>query len=110
MEQDKINKLKEFLDSADDWAKLEAGNGVYVIKMPGKGRFKTKLGIEIVPINDEGKPTKKKGLLITSAEQLNSFISIFSDATLPVLMENLENINETIEQKPKTSGKVVGKL
>ncbi len=111
MDQEKLEKLKDHLENADDWAKLEAAPGVYVVKMPGRGKFVPKLSLEIFPRKDDGKPYKKKGIFITSLEQLEVLISIFSDENLIDTMKGIMETNENIKLAPKDkSDNIVGKL
>lgn len=112
MEQEKKDKLIDFLSTGEDWAKLEASKGLFIVKMPGKGKFKTSLALEVNPVNSEGKPIKRKGLYITNTEQLEGYIKAFTDPSIEDLMNSLKEINENAKDDTKATrnGKVVGKL
>lgn len=110
MDQTKIDKLKNLLDEGDDWAKLEVQPGVFVVKMPAKGRFKAKLALEVNPVDDEGKPLKRKGLFITKGKQFQAYQSVFQNNELPDVAQALDDINGEKSENDSSSGDVIGKL
>lgn len=109
MDESKKEKLRDLLQNGENWAKLEAFDGVYVVKMPKSGRFKAKLAIEINPVDEDGKPLKRKGIYITSIQQLDAFGQIFANSELKNVMDGLTEINEN-SPSDNSQGKVVGKL
>lgn len=92
--------IEKFLGSAGDWEKLETDiPGVAVVKMPATKSRPALLAVEVNPQKD-GKPMKRKGLFITSAEMLLEFSDILTDESLLTLMKNVDAVN--ITQQPNT--------
>ena len=93
------SEIESFLKEAKDWEKLPTANlpGVNVVKMPATKTRPSKLAIEVNPEKD-GKPLKKKGLFITSAEMLIEFSEILQNESLYTLMKVIDSINK--EQEP----------
>ena len=66
MTVDLTERLKEFGKKVEDWGKMKTSvAGVSIVKLPTKGED-LKLGLEITPVNEDGKPLKKKGVYFTS--------------------------------------------
>ncbi len=96
-------KLKEHLENGKDWEKLKTPvEGVFVVKMPAKGRFKAKLAVEINPGN------KRKGLYITSFDQFQAFMEVFSNQKMSELVKSMDEVNG-VEGKAE-EGDIVGEL
>lgn len=94
------DRIEKFLGDAGDWEKLETDiGGVSVVKMPATKSRPALLSVEVNPLKD-GKPMKRKGLFITSAEMLLEFSDILTDEPLLTLMKSVDAINAT--QQPDT--------
>ncbi len=87
-------KLEEFLQSGKDWAKVKTSvPGVFVMKMPGSKNKEPSLSVEINPVDAGGSPTKRRGLIIRSVDELLEFKDILSNEKLETLLEMLEDVN-----------------
>ncbi|MCJ7730885.1 hypothetical protein MUP51_01095 [Candidatus Bathyarchaeota archaeon] len=87
-------KLEEFLQSGKDWAKVKTSvPGVFVMKMPGSKNKEPSLSVEINPVDSGGSPTKRRGLIIRSVDELLEFKDILSNDKLETLLEMLEDVN-----------------
>ncbi len=96
--------LENHLENAKDWEKLKTPiEGVFVVKMPAKGRFPAKLAIEI---NAAG---KRKGLFLTTLNQFKAFYEVFTNEKLPELFEKIDEVNGE-EKSEESSPEVVGEL
>ena len=77
-------RLTQFLKESADWErKTTSVPGIYLLKLPssktGTGR-KEALAIEINPINPAtSSPTKKRGIVIRSAAELEQITKILSE-------------------------------
>jgi len=94
------NELREFLESAKDWQKMETDiDGVFVVKIPATKTREAKLMVEVNPINKLTKqPKKRKGLFIADFEMYLQFQEALMEDEVPALIKTIEGIN------PESSG------
>lgn len=93
------DKLKDFLKKGKDWARVKTSiPGVFVLKLPTSKYSQSRLAIEVNPADDAGNPTKKRGIMIRSSEELEVFKKILLDEKLPKLQNQIESINPTTEE------------
>ena len=96
-------KLEEFLESGKDWSKLKTTvPGVFVMKMPGTKNREPSLSVEINPVDAGGSPTKRRGLIIRSVDELLDFKDILSNEKLETLLEMLEDVNPSTPQSKQS--------
>ncbi|RMG30110.1 MAG: hypothetical protein D6732_16430 [Methanobacteriota archaeon] len=101
---DLVEKLREHLENGKDWEKLKTPiEGVYVVKMPAKGKLPAKLAIEVNPAG------KRKGLYLVNTEQFKAFLHALSHEKLPSLFEAIDDVNG-VETREESSSDVVGEL
>ena len=87
-------QLKEFLQNADDWEKMETPiDGVFVVKVPATKTRPALLFLEVNPLKDDGKPMKRKGLFIRGKEMYIKFREALDEDDLYKLIQNLEVVN-----------------
>ncbi len=88
------SKLSDFLNSGKDWEKKATSiPGIFVMKMPPFRNMPDRLAVELNPVNSEGRPTRKRGIIINSFEELNNFKTILNDEKLINLLRNIDSIN-----------------
>lgn len=98
MTVDLVNRLKEFGKKMKDWDKMKTSVvGVSIVKLPNKGD-ELNFGLELIPVNEEGIPLKRKGkgLFITSLEQWEAFKSLLNNKKAQDLIVNIDSM-----KKPK---------
>ncbi len=87
-------KLEEFLETGKDWAKVKTSvPGVFVMKMPGSKNREPSLSVEVNPVDASGSPTKRRGLIIRSVDELLEFRNILGNEKVESLLEMLEDVN-----------------
>ena len=87
-------KLEEFLETGKDWAKVKTSvPGVFVLKMPGSKNREPSLSVEVNPVDASGSPTKRRGLIIRSVDELLEFKDILGNEKVETLLEMLEDVN-----------------
>lgn len=92
-------KLSDFLKTGKDWSRLKTSvPGVYVVKLPPYRSAPARLIVELNPVDETGTPTKRRGLVLRSATELEEFRKFFGDERLPKLLGLLDSVN------PKTEG------
>ncbi len=109
MTVDLTKRLKEFGKKADEWGKMKTSvTGVSIVKLPAKGED-LKLGLEVKPVNEEGKPLKPKGVYITSLEQWEAFKLIFDNEKAHDLIQNIDGMRKQrkVTSASEDNGKVL---
>ncbi len=62
------SRLADFLKSGKDWErKATSVPGVFILKMPPYRGAPTRLAVELNPVDEAGRPTKKRGVLLRSS-------------------------------------------
>ena len=84
------SKLADFLKSGRDWErKPTTVPGVFVLKMPPFRGSPARLAVELNPVDDLGRPTKKRGVLLRSSEELAEYKKLLEDGRLASLLKNV---------------------
>jgi hypothetical protein len=87
-------KLGSFLKNGEDWSRLKTSiPGVFVLKMPEYRNSPTRLAVELNPVDASGSPTKRRGLLLRSKEELDEFKELFQYEKLATLLQTVESLN-----------------
>jgi len=84
------------LKSGKDWErKATSVAGVFVLKMPPFRGSPTRLAVELNPVDESGRPTKKRGILLRSSEDLNEYRKLLNDEKLVLLMKAMDSLMKT---------------
>lgn len=87
-------KLTNFLKTGKDWARLRTSvDGVFVLKLPTYRRSPPRLAVELNPVDDEGKPKKRRGFILRSRTDLEDFKELFLYDKLAKLLTALDSVN-----------------
>ena len=87
-------RLDSFLKSGADWSKLKTSvPGIFVIKMPAYKNSPARLAVELNPVNSSGLPTKKRGVMMRTKEELKEFKQLLGSDKLAQLLEGVERVN-----------------
>lgn len=82
-------KLSLFLRTGSDWGKLKTSvPGIFILKMPAYKNSPARLAVELNPVDGSGSPTKKRGIVLRSREELEE--SAYSQGILTVSGETIE--------------------
>jgi hypothetical protein len=99
-------KLSLFLKTGSDWGRLKTSvPGIFVLKMPAYKTSPARLAIELNPTDASGSPTKKRGLVLRSSEELEEYKVIFQYDRLTPLLKSVDDVNP-----PKPKGMASSKL
>jgi hypothetical protein len=91
-------KLKGFFETSKDWARLMTSvPGVFVLKLPTYRRSPPRLAVELNPVDDGGKPMKRRGLVLRSRKELEAFKELFQYDKLLKLVNMLDAVNPKAE-------------
>ena len=68
------DKLSAFLSKSRDWERRPTDvPGIVLLKLPSSRFRQASIAIEINPVDATGATTKKRGIVIRSASELNQF-------------------------------------
>ncbi len=94
-------KLTELLQTGKDWSRLKTTiRGVFVLKLPAYRSSPPRLAVELNPVDAQGAPTKRRGLLLRSSSELDAFREILRDERLSPLLTAMDAVNP--ETKTRT--------
>jgi hypothetical protein len=97
-------KLMQFLNEGKPWEKKSTSiPGVFLFKLPTFKGTSSSLAIEINPISSStGAVTKKRGVIIRSAPELEEITRLLSNPKVAQLAKNIDEVNP---QKETTTAK-----
>ena len=96
------DKLSTFLKTGPDWGRLKTSvPGIFVLKMPAYKSSPARLAIELNPTDDSGSPTKKRGLVLRSSDELEEYKVIFQYDKLVPLLKSVDALNPKVKRAPK---------
>jgi hypothetical protein len=99
------DKLSSFLKTGSDWARMKTSvPGVFILRMPAYRTSPPRLAVELSPTDESGTPTKKRGLVLRSADEFVEYSGLFQQERLQALLKSVEAVNPA--QAKKSSSKV----
>jgi len=88
-----VQVLKEFVAEGQDWERKGTSvKGVSVIKLPSMTNRPASLALDINPLNGQGLPIKKRGMMIMNAVEFAAFKETFSNLKLDNLIKAIEEV------------------
>jgi len=104
-------KLTEFLKTGKDWSRLATTvPGVFVLKLPAYKGSPSRLAVELNPVDETGKPKKRRGLVLRSTAELEEFRELLQNEKLFKLMSMLDSVNPKIEAVRQRKGEEIIEL
>jgi hypothetical protein len=101
-------KLRSFLKTGSDWARLKTSSpGVFVLKLPPFRGSPSRLAVELNPIDDAGNPTKRRGLILRDERELEEYERIFQSDRLKPLLASVAAINPAVKGRVSKPGEDV---
>lgn len=86
-------QLRTFIEEGQDWERKPTSvSGVTIIRLPKTKTRPASLAIEFNPVNEQGLPMKKKGIMIMNAAELAAFRAAFGNEKVDSLMKALEEV------------------
>jgi len=94
-------KLEAKLREMADWEKaLTNVAGVKIIKIPENKFTPARLAIEMSPVDDKGKPLKKKGVLVISNKDLfDRYKALFENEKVAELINSIDQLRDSLPKK-----------
>ncbi|MPZ07659.1 MAG: hypothetical protein GEU26_14785 [Nitrososphaeraceae archaeon] len=101
-------RLTLFLEDARDWEKRATSiPDLFLLKLPGLKGNPPSIAIEINPVDTSGLPTKKRGVVIRSAAELEWIRDILSNSKAVELVQRMDKVNpQRKEPSPRTGADI----
>jgi len=94
--------LVNFLKTGSDWGRMKTSlPGVFVLKLPAYKGGSARLAVELNPVDSSGSPTKKRGLVLRSAQELEEFKVLFQFDKLSGLLRKVDAVNPPLKKAEK---------
>lgn len=95
-------KLSSFLKTGSDWGRMKTSvPGIFVLKLPDYKGSPARLAIELNPTDDSGSPTKRRGLVLRSLDELEEYKEIFRYDKLEPLLKSVDSLNPKLKKASK---------
>ena len=102
------DKLASFLKTGSDWARMKTTVlGVFILKLPAYRNNPARLAVELNPVDDSGMPTKKRGLVIRSSEELEEYNKLFQYDRLSSVLKSIDKVNPPVKKGMKPGEEVL---
>ena len=101
-------RLSQFLNESKPWEKKVTNIlGVILLKLPTFKNTPPSIAIEINPVNaTSGSTTKKRGIIIGAASELEEFSRLLSNPKVSQLAKMLEEVNPERKTTATTSSDI----
>ena len=96
------DRLTGFLRDVRDWERRATNiPGVFLLKLPSSRTKQAAIAIEINPVDSAGSATKRRGIVVRSASELDEFNRTLANQKLVELARKVDLVNP--KQKEATS-------
>ena len=104
-------KLTDFLKTGKEWSRMRTSvPGVFVLKLPPYKGSPTRLVVELNPVDETGRPKKRRGLVLRSSSELEDYTELFQYEKLSKLLGMLDSVNPGVEAARRKKGEEVIEL
>jgi len=100
--------LADFLRAGKDWERKPTSvQGVFVLRMPiFKGR-PVRLAVELNPVDEAGRPTRKRGIIIRSSTELAEYKKLLEDERLASLLKTIDRLSPKPLKKEEPGPEII---
>ena len=102
--------LLDIAEQGKEWQRVETNvPGLYLVKAPATKKKPAYVMVELNPVNEEGKPLKRKGLFLRNTAQLLAFKELIENPKVQTILENIDsvfNADSVANDSENTVGKV----
>ena len=101
-------RLSQFLKTGPDWGRLKTTvPGVFILKMPAYRNSPARIAVELNPVDDSGSPTKKRGLVVRSAQELEEYLKLLQYDRLSQLLAAVDKANPPLKRGARPGEEVL---
>jgi len=87
-------RLIDFLKHGRDWERRATTvPGIFILKLPADGKRPASLAVELNPVDESGRPTKRRGLILRSLEEFEAFRELINNDRLQSLMAKIDEVS-----------------
>ncbi len=102
------SRLGDFLKSGKDWERKPTSVlGVFVLKLPPFRGSPARLSVELNPVDSSGRPTRKRGVLVRSSEELTEYKKLIGDEKVASLLKNIDELTPKSAKKEETGPDII---
>ena len=102
------SRLADFLKSGKDWERRPTTvPGVFVLKLPPFRGSPTRLAVELNPVDEAGRPTRKRGVLVRSSEELAQYKKLMNEEKLASLLKSVDELSPKPAKKEEPKPDVI---
>jgi len=92
-----LEGLKRFLEGAKDWERMPTTvPGIFLLKLPKYRRVPPRVVVELNPVDEYGRPTKRRGVVIRSYEELKRYRELINNERLDRLLKAVDKVNPSV--------------
>jgi hypothetical protein len=103
MTEEANTRLRKFLNDGRNWERKATNiSGVFLFRLPASKGRPASLAIEINPVDTYGSITKKRGVVIRSASELDEISSLLGHPKVGDLSKKIDGVNP---KREATTGK-----
>jgi len=97
------DSLRRVLEGGKEWQRVpvKGSPGIFVVKAPSYRGKPASLMVEVNPVESDGNPTKRRGLMLRNMGELEAFRKLLSEKRLDELMKALERVNPGSGEEPE---------
>lgn len=98
--------LLDFLKNGRDWeTRRTSVPGIFVVKAPATRNNPPRLLVQLNPLDEAGRPVKKRGLMIRSRGEVEQFETLLQNERLQALLTVVEELcGSSKDQAPREGG------
>ena len=90
---DMTEVLTGFMESGGDWERKRSSvPGVSILRLPPTKNRSASLAVEINPRGEDGRPMKRRGVLIVNRREFLGFRELFNDERVEGLLSRIESV------------------
>jgi hypothetical protein len=90
---DVTETLRVFLETGEDWERKGTSlKGVSIIRLPKTKNRPASLAVEVNPLDENGRPMKKKGIMLMGSDEIAAFKDVFTNNKLENLVSAMESV------------------
>jgi hypothetical protein len=102
------DRLSQFLKTGPDWGRMKTSvAGLFILKLPAYRNTPARIAVELNPVDDSGSPTKKRGLVIRSSQDLAEYLNLLQYDKLPQLLVAVDKVNPPLKKAGRSGEEVL---
>ena len=81
--------------------------GLFMLKLPAYRNTPARIAVELNPVDDSGSPTKKRGPVIRSSQDLEEYLNLLQYDKLPQLLVAVDKVNPPLKKTGRSGEEVL---